>query len=332
VSQGKTLPQILAAAFSGLEWMTEFIDLKDKTRNDSLLQAGTARHALQKAGPSDKPRLLSAAGQLILMCAPSYFGVDYVINPWMEHQIGQTDPVLAKKQWNDLYRHLVHSVSIELMQPQAGLPDMVFTANAGLVIGQTVVVSRFRTLERRPEEEFFRDWFSAQGFTLAPWPEDVFFEGAGDALLDRGKPLIWCGYGQRSNQRAPELLERIFGRETIGLRLIDPRFYHLDTCFCPLAGGFLLYYPAAFDEASQAEIAHRVPKEKRIAVGEEDALAFACNAVDLNGRIFMNDATRELQKQLEGAGFKPVLVPLSQFIKAGGAAKCLTLKLVEPEF
>ncbi|HTV33523.1 MAG TPA: arginine deiminase-related protein [Methylocella sp.] len=279
---------------------------------------------------TDKPRQPSGAGQRILMCAPGYFGVDYIINPWMEHQIGQTDRPLAEKQWAELHRHLAQRVPVDLILPQPGLPDMVFTANAGLAIGKTVVVSRFRYQERRPEEEFFRDWFRTRGFILAPWPEDIFFEGAGDALLDRGAPIIWCGYGQRSDVEAVKHLERIFDRESVGLRLIDPRFYHLDTCFCPLAGGWLLYFPGAFDEASHAVIARHVPKERRIAVGEEDALAFACNAVDLEAHVFLNDASETLQKQLERAGFKPVTVPLSQFLKSGGAAKCLTLKLVEP--
>jgi N-dimethylarginine dimethylaminohydrolase len=128
---------------------------------------------------------------------------------------------------------------------------------------------------------------------------------------------------------APRLLENIFARRAVGLRLVDPRFYHLDTCFCPLPDGWLMYYPAAFDARSQEAIAMLVPSERRIEVSEEDALLFACNTVDLNGRIFMNDASDALQTRLRAAGFRPALTPLSEFIKAGGAAKCLTLKLIE---
>lgn len=206
---------------------------------------------------------------------------------------------------------------------------MVFTANAGMVIGDTVVVSRFRTSERRPEEELFHGWFKEQGFKIAPWPGDVAFEGAGDALLDRAQPLIWCGHGWRTSEAAPKFLEKIYARHTVGLRLVDPRFYHLDTCFCPLAEGWLMYYPPAFDKSSLNKIAAFTPKEKRIEVSEEDALAFACNAVEINGRIFMNDASASLRERLRAAGFEPVLTPLGEFLKAGGAAKCLTLKLVE---
>jgi N-dimethylarginine dimethylaminohydrolase len=271
----------------------------------------------------------SPSGQRILMCAPEHFGVDYVINPWMEAQIGKAVHSLAQEQWANLERRLASEAKIALVAPQPGLPDMVFTANAGMVIGKTAIVSRFRNQERQPEERLFRTWFERHGFDVVPWPGDVTFEGAGDALLDRAQPLIWCGYGFRTSSVAPGLLQNIFARRTVGLRLIDPRFYHLDTCFCPLADGWLMYYPSAFDVPSQETIAMLVPPEKRIEVSEKDALLFACNAVDLNGRVIMNAASDGLQSRLRSAGFKPVLTPLTEFIKSGGAAKCLTLKLAE---
>ncbi len=265
----------------------------------------------------------------ILMCAPDNFGVEYVINPWMENQIGEARRSLAWEQWMNLRRLLSLTADLTFITPVPGLPDMVFTANAGLVIEDTVVVSRFRAEERRSEEEIFRDWFDRQGFTIAPWPADVAFEGAGDALVDCERRLIWCGHGWRSSARAAELLEMIFAREAIRLRLVDPRFYHLDTCFCPLAGGWLMYYPPAFDADSREVIAAMTPERKRIEVSETDAMSFACNSVDVDGHLYMNDASDELQSQLRDAGFAPVLTPLSEFLKAGGSAKCLTLKLTD---
>ena len=170
-------------------------------------------------------------------------------------------------------------------------------------------------------------WVAAKDFV--PWPQGVFFEGAGDALIDPGRNLIWSGCGFRSDAAAAGVLERVFELESIPIRLVDPRFYHLDTCLCPLAGGWLMYYPPAFDAASLDAIASRVPEEKRIPVCEFDALQFACNAVELDGRVIMNGASQELQVRLRAAGFMPVLTPLSEFLKAGGTAKCLTLKLRE---
>jgi len=267
--------------------------------------------------------------QKILMCAPEYFGIDYVINPWMEGNRGKSDNVLAERQWDGLKKALAPHADLVFITPQPGLPDEVFTANAGMVLGHQVVVSRFHEEERQGEEPFFRAWFEQNGFTLAPWPDDVPFEGAGDALLDRGQPLIWVGHGFRSDARAPALLEKIFKRRTMGLHLIDPRFYHLDTCLCPLEDGYLLYFPDAFDASSRAAIATHVPAEKRIEVDAADAARFSCNAVDIDRHVFMHGASETLQDRLRKAGFTPVLTPLSEFMKSGGAAKCLTLKLRE---
>lgn len=261
------------------------------------------------------------------MCPPHFYGVDYVINPWMQGQLGRTDRALASRQWDGLRQVLSSGAKIALVEAQPGLPDMVFTANAGMVRGNVAVVSRFRSPERQGEEPFFRTWFEHNGFSIAPWPKEVFFEGAGDALFDRGQDLIWSGCGFRSDAAAASLLQKAFDCESIPIRLIDPRFYHLDTCLCPLTGGWLMYYPPAFDAASLVEIGRRVPMEKRIAVSEADALQFACNAVELNGRVIMNGASQELQARLRAAGLTPVLTPLSEFLKAGGTAKCLTLKL-----
>lgn len=293
------------------------------------LASGTAEKDGFFVEAEDIRRDRSGGRQHILMCAPEHFDVSYVINPWMQNQIGRAVHSLAREQWADLRRLLSREADIALIAPAAGLPDMVFSANAGLVIGDRAVVSRFRAPERRPEEALFRAWFERQGFDIAAWPEDVPFEGGGDALLDRALPLLWCGYGVRSGSEAPLVLERVFGRRTVGLRLVDPRFYHLDTCFCPLEGGWLMYYPAAFDAASREAIATLVPPGKRIEVSEDDALRFACNAVDVDGRVVMNDASASLQNRLRAAGFTPTLTPLSEFLKAGGAAKCLTLKLIE---
>ena len=267
--------------------------------------------------------------QTILMCAPDYFGIDYVINPWMEGKLGATEPTLVQKQWKNLHDVLAKECTIALVPPVAGLPDLVFTANAGMVLGKKAIVSRFSAKERQGEEPHFREWFRQNGFSIVPWPDDVPFEGAGDALIDRGMSLIWAGYGFRSHPSAPAMIERFLERRTVGLRLMDPRFYHLDTCLCPLTGGYLMYFPPAFDAASQKMIADLVPEQKRIAVSEEDALKFACNTVEINGRVFMNGASSVLQEQLKNAGFTPTIVVLSEFMKSGGAAKCLTLKLTE---
>ncbi len=267
--------------------------------------------------------------QTILMCRPDHFAVDYVINPWMQSGLGRVDLALAASQWNHLCDTLSNYANIVLIAPQPGLPDLVYTANAGMVFEDKVIVSRFRSVERRGEEKFFEHWFRDYGLNVSLLPEQIYFEGAGDALLDRAQPVIWAGYGFRSDTSSHPLLEQIFQRATVSLRLSDPRFYHLDTCLCPLPGGYMLYYPYAFDAESLAKIHHHIVPEKRIAVDESDALQFCCNAVELDGNVFVNGASEKLRGDLAQAGFNTIITPLSEFLKGGGTAKCLTLKLVE---
>ena len=161
-------------------------------------------------------------------------------------------------------------------------------------------------------------------------PRDIPFEGAGDALFDRGARRLWFAHGHRSVLAAKDVIAGHVHGEVVPLRLTDQRFYHLDTCFCPLDGGCLLYYPAAFDAASRETIERLVPGGKRIAVGDEDALAFACNAVRVGRHVVVNRATQALVDALALRGFEVIQTPLSEFMKAGGSAKCLTLRLDEP--
>lgn len=267
----------------------------------------------------------------ILMCPPTHFSVEYVINPWMEGQVDQADPGRAHGQWQALAAAIAGLAHIETVAPAAGLPDMPFTANAGLVHGDAFVPSRFRHDERKGEEPLFTEWFRQSGYRIVELPAGLDFEGAGDALFDRGiRDRLWMGHGHRSELHAATELEKLLDIEVLPLRLVDDRFYHLDTCFCPLQGGWLLYYPTAFDAAGQALIEANVPESRRIAVGDEDALAFACNAVNVGDTIVLNRAGNALKSALHAAGFEVVETPLDEFLKAGGAAKCLTLRLDEP--
>ncbi|HEY9620411.1 MAG TPA: TIGR00300 family protein, partial [Crinalium sp.] len=265
-----------------------------------------------------------------LMCAPDHYDVDYVINPWMEGNIHKSSRDRAVEQWQALHHILKDLAVVDLVQPQKGVPDMVFTANAGLVLGDNVVLSRFYHKERQGEEPFFKAWFEGAGYTVFELPKDLPFEGAGDALLDREGRWLWAGYGFRSELDSHPYLAKWLDIEVLSLRLMDERFYHLDTCFCPLTDGYLLYYPPAFDAYSNRLIEMRVPASKRIAVGETDAVNFACNAVNVDRNIIMNRVSDELKQRLGDVGFQVLETPLTEFLKAGGAAKCLTLRVTEP--
>ncbi|HYG06057.1 MAG TPA: arginine deiminase-related protein [Stenotrophomonas sp.] len=290
------------------------------------LPAPGSDHELPPAANDD----LAAARHRLLLCAPDHFAVDYVINPWMAGHVHHADRQRAALQWRALHARLAEHADIALLPPAPGLPDLVFTANAGLVRGNDFVPSRFRHAERSGEEPLCIDWFRRAGMRIRPLPEPLYFEGAGDALFDRGRPgLLWLGHGHRSDAAVAPELQRMLGVEVVPLRLVDARFYHLDTCFCPLRDGRLLYYPAAFDEAAQAQIAARIPPQQRIAVTEQDALAFACNAVDLDRVLLLNRASAALRGALAAWGYTTLETPLDEFLKSGGAAKCLTLRLDE---
>ncbi|MGJ5672243.1 MAG: TIGR00300 family protein [Nostochopsis sp.] len=265
-----------------------------------------------------------------LMCPPDHYDVDYVINPWMEGNIHKSSRDRAVQQWHQLYHILKEHAIVDLVPPQQGWPDMVFTANAGLVLGETVVLSRFLHKERQGEEPYFKQWFEENGYKVYELPKDLPFEGAGDALLDREGRWLWAGYGFRSELDSHPYLAKWLDIEVLSLRLIDDRFYHLDTCFCPLKDGYLLYYPAAFDSYSNRLIEMRVAPEKRIALAEADAVNFACNAVNVDRIVIMNKASDRLKENLVNVGFQIIETPLTEFLKAGGAAKCLTLRSTEP--
>ena len=266
----------------------------------------------------------------ILMCPPEYFEVDYVINPWMDGNTGHLDRDRAFVQWQRLREEIERVAEVVLFPPKDGLPDLVFTANAGCVYGNRAVPSHFMPHERRPEEPILKAWFDAHGYEVLRLPDNVAFEGAGDALIDRGGPWLWTGYGFRTEIEAHAYLRDWFDLEVVSIRLVDPRFYHIDTCLCPLEGGYLLYHPPAFDAGSREEIERRVPPERRIPVSVENAGHFACNAVNVGDHVFMNHTQPALVEAIEDRGFRVVQVGLSEFLKAGGSAKCLTLKLTEP--
>lgn len=257
------------------------------------------------------------------MCPPTFYGVEYEINAWMNKR-ERPDHALAQRQWEQL-RDLVAGLGarVELVDPVIGLPDLVFTANAGIVHHDLFITSQFRHPQRQPESAHFDRWFVDHGYRVASLPVRCDFEGAGDALFC-GEQL-YAGYLHRSNIVSHRSLARSLECEVLSLELVDGRFYHLDTCFCPLDAKSALYYPAAFDEYGRAVLREHIPR--LIEVCDHDAHRFGCNAVVVGTNVVFNAGCAQLSRQLEGAGYTPHQTDLSEFLKSGGAAKCLTLRL-----
>jgi lysine-ketoglutarate reductase/saccharopine dehydrogenase-like protein (TIGR00300 family) len=271
----------------------------------------------------------------VLICRPDHFAVAYVINPWMEGHIGRTDLSRAKAQWSQLVEIIERFARVEIIEPAEQLPDMCFAANAGLVIENRFIASSFRVSQRRGEEPLYAAWFRSKGFEVLRTPDDQPFEGEGDALVHPGEQVVWAGYGVRSSLESHRTLAEAFNIDVVSLRLVDERFYHLDTCLYPLPGGRLVYYPPAFDEPSLREIHRRIPADRRIEVQDDDALRFACNALRLGETIITNYASPDLQSRLAEWGYDVISCPVDEFMLAGGAVKCLTLLLeqdLHPDF
>jgi N-dimethylarginine dimethylaminohydrolase len=257
------------------------------------------------------------------MCEPTFYGIEYEINPWMNRARGST-PEQAARQWQNLHDALVAlGVRIERLPPQAGLPDLVFTANAGLVFGNRFFSSRFRHEVRARETPHFDAWFQANGFTVEHLPEGCYFEGAGDALFCG--TTLFAGYRIRSDVGGHQYLAKQLARQVLPLELIDPRFYHLDTCFCPLAPGEALYYPPAFDAYGRKVLETHVPR--LLPVTDAEAVRFGCNAVVVGRTVVHNSGCEQMAADLRARGYTCVAVELDEFLKAGGSAKCLTLRL-----
>jgi N-dimethylarginine dimethylaminohydrolase len=259
----------------------------------------------------------------ILMCPPDHFAIEYEINPWMNVRVG-SDRDLARRQWSALHGTLKSlGVSVDLIEPIAGLPDLVFTANAGLVFRDFFIGSRFRYGVRQGEAHYFESWARSRGFQVIELPAGNNFEGAGDALFC-GETLI-AGYRFRSDVKSHQWIGERLGVEVLPLELVDPRFYHLDTCFCPLAPDLALYYPGAFDEYGRSVLRARIPHLIEVAI--EEAVSFSCNAVVVGNTVILNDGAPKLAQDLLARGFGTHLLGFSEFIKSGGSAKCLTLRV-----
>ncbi len=257
-----------------------------------------------------------------LMCPPAHFAVDYAINPWMDVTRG-ADRALAMRQWETLrqtYLRLGHEV--RLIEPEPGLPDMVFAANGGLVVEGQALGARFTHPERRDEGPAYLRWLESPGLKAVTEPVYVN-EGEGDFLVVGD--LVLAGTGFRTDPGAHAEVQELFGVPVISLQLIDPRFYHLDTALAVLGDHDVAYFPEAFSPGSQAVLRRLFPDA--ILATEEDALVLGLNAVSDGRNVVLPAAAVDLATQLRARGYTPVGVDLSELLKAGGSVKCCTLEI-----
>jgi N-dimethylarginine dimethylaminohydrolase len=253
------------------------------------------------------------------MCPPTYFGIEYKINPWMQ---GKVDRKKAQRQWETLKRTFKKlGMEVSLIQPVKYLPDMVFTADQGAIYDHIFIKSNFRNPERARESLYTLDWFKKRGFTIVELPEGVYFEGQGDLLFFDSRILI--GVGQRTNLRAARIIGSLLREKPLILHLKDPFFYHLDTALCVLPSQNLMVYERAFDESSLNKI--RKLAKHIVSLSKHDASLMACNAlVYKNSIVISKGCSQGLLSNLRRLGMRIFEVELSEFLKSGGGARGLT--------
>jgi N-dimethylarginine dimethylaminohydrolase len=257
-----------------------------------------------------------------LMCEPAYFQVEYAINPWMDPAV-PVDTGLAVKQWRGLRECLVDlGHTVHVLKPAPGLPDMVYAANGALAIDGLAYGARFRHPQRSREADLHRRWLQRNGWRFMA-PAEVN-EGEGDLAYVRG--MLLAGYGFRTDPGAHREAQEVFGRPVISLRLVDPRFYHLDTALAVLdPAGRIAYYPGAFS-ASSVSVLQRLFPDAMIA-DEADAAAFGLNLVSDSRHVVLSADASAMSVKLAAAGYTPVPVELSELHKGGGSVKCCVAEL-----
>jgi N-dimethylarginine dimethylaminohydrolase len=268
----------------------------------------------------------------VLMCPPNYFDITYEINPWMNLGI-KAEPCKSLNQWQNLYNKLRDlDVQVELIKPQVGLPDLVFI-DAGFLYKNIFIPSNFKFLERQGESQHFENWFGQNGYKIIKLDTKYKFEGHGDNLW-AGSNKVFVGYGFRSYKESFIQIKELIAKhskenvdfEIIPVRLVDSRFYHLDTCFCPLNQNLALINSKAIDPESLKAIEAKI---ETIEVSQKDCLNFACNSLVLGKKVILTEGSKNTANKLAKKGFEPHFVDVSEFMKSGGACKCLCMPITD---
>ncbi len=270
----------------------------------------------------------------ILRCTPKHFDVTYVINPYMQAGLGNVNQEAAQKEWDamtKIYEEL--GVRYHVVEGQEGFPDMVFTANAALTFKgpngeKNVLISNMAKDERKGESAFIEAWFRENGYQIHKLPEQFSCSGTGDILYNADRTFLWGGHGFRTQPETHREVERITGLEVKSLKLVDPWFYDLDTCLAPITKDLAMCSLMAFDEASQELI--RAHFSDLIELTEEEGHNFTCNSHILGDKkvIIMNGRSPRVAKELEDRGFRVLVSPTDEFLKAGGSVACMKMSLV----
>jgi N-dimethylarginine dimethylaminohydrolase len=261
------------------------------------------------------------------MVEPRHFRVDYAINPYMD-LAAQPDPVATRDQWDAIAAAIgAAGGTVDVLAQRSDAPDMVYSMNLGLAFvgGPTdrlAVLSHMRFPERRMETESAAGWFADRGYTLHTIGSQgvgAHFE-AGDAFAWRGELVV--GHGPRTERLALKHLANELDVTVRGVQITHPGMYHLDLAFCPLDGTRAMVCPDAFDAASARLLLDLVPDP--LVLTEAEAMTFCANSIVVGRTVIMPACPDRVRAQLEAWDFEVVVVGVSEFLKGGGAIRCLT--------
>jgi N-dimethylarginine dimethylaminohydrolase len=293
----------------------------------------TVFHSTATSSLSEMTLLSRPREKAVLLAHPKYFDVKYVINPHMQNNIGCVDTTKAHAQWERLkscYERL--NFEVHVIPPVEDLPDLVFAANQSLpyqtIDGEKVaIISKMHSPYRQPEVEHFADWYEKNGFRVIRQNDPpVDFEGNGDVIWHPGKQLLYIGFGYRTDKTALKRAAKLINAPVIGLELVDPRFYHLDTALCPLDSRTAIYVPAAFSAEGKKLIKQSFPR--LIEAPIDEALNFVANGhcPDAN-HFIVQEGSPVVTQSVKELGFKVMEIDTSEFMKSGGSVYCMKMML-----
>lgn len=271
--------------------------------------------------------MLGVSTPRLLLCAPDYFDAHYLFNPYMRYS-ERVSPRRARRQWRHLVRTLEEAgATLEFLEPEPVTTALPFTADGAFCYqpGRALVLKN-DGVRGDVEPRVFAQWLSSQGYAVETTPPRYRLDGGNLLRLDDGTVLAGLkpgasGLGERYLSK---LLARTTGGSVVGVPLVDPAFLHLDMAVGVLGGGRYLVYRGAL---AGGELPGPLREAEVVEVDAEDARRFACNVVVVGDVVVTGPVSVGLERRLGRLGLRVERVDLSEFYKAGGGAKCLTLPL-----
>jgi dimethylargininase len=228
------------------------------------------------------------------------------------------DLQLATRQWA-AYVAAIESAGWDLREvpPADDCPDAVFVEDAIVVFRNVAVITRPGAESRRGEiievEKVVEDLGLSINRIDAPGTLD-----GGDVL--KVGDTVYVGRGGRTNGEGIRQLRSILS--PLGAKVVavpTTKVLHLKSAVTALPDGTVIGFPPIVDEPSAFDRFLPVPEES------------GSHVVLLGGdRLLMAADCPRTAELLEGLGYQPVAVDISEFQKLEGCVTCLSVRVRSP--